>query len=48
MPLAGNQYRVGDLAAQGASEALAGRVQARRLDGADQDRGAGGRDDGLE
>jgi hypothetical protein len=48
MPLAGNQYRVGDLAAQGAHGALAGRVQARRPDGADQDLGAGGREDGIE
>jgi hypothetical protein len=48
MPLAENQYPVEDLAAQGTNEALAGRVHARRLDGADQDLGAGGLEDGIE
>jgi hypothetical protein len=48
MPLAGNQYPVGGLAAQGANEALAGRVHPRRACGADQDLGAGGLEDGIE
>jgi len=43
-----DQHPVEDLAAQGADEALAGRVHARRLDGADQDPGAGGLEDGIE
>ena len=48
MPLAKDQHPVEDLAAQGADEALAGRVHARRLDGADQDPGAGSLEDGIE
>src|SRR5215831_14104984 len=39
---------VEELAAQGADEALAGRVHRGRLDGADQDPGAGGLEDGIE
>jgi hypothetical protein len=43
-----DQHVVEELAAQGADEALAGRVHARSLDGGAQDSGAGGLEDGLK
>ena len=46
--LAEDQDTVEDFAAQGADEAFAGCVHARRLDGGAQDRGAGGLEDGVE
>jgi hypothetical protein len=46
--LAEDQHPVQELAAQGAGEALAGRVHPRRPDGGAHDRGAGGLEDGVE
>ena len=48
MPVAEDQHAVQYLSAQGADEALAGRVHARRLDGGAQDPGASGLEDGVE
>ncbi len=48
MPAAEDQPPVQYLSAQGADEALAGRVHARRLDSGAQDPGAGGLEDGVE
>ena len=48
MRVAGNQDPVQELAAQGADEALAGRVHSGSLDGGAQDHGAGGLEDGIE
>ena len=48
MSLAEDQHAVQELVAQGAGEALADRVHARRLHGGAQDPGAGGLEDGVE
>ena len=48
MPAAGDQHPVQYLSAQGADEALAGRVHARRLDSGTQDPGTGGLEHGVE
>src|ERR1039457_4312986 len=48
MRVADNQDPVQKLAAQGADEALAGRVHSGSLDGGAQDYGAGGLEDGIE
>ena len=48
MRLTENQHAIEELSAQGADEALADRVHARRLDGGVQDPGAGGLEDGVE
>src|ERR1035438_2863447 len=48
MPAAEDQHPVKDLPAQGADEALAGRVHARRLDSGTQDPGTGGLEHGVE
>ena len=48
MRVVGNQDPVQELAAEGADEALAGRVHSGRLDGGAQDHGAGGLEDGIE
>ncbi len=43
-----NQHTVEELSAQGADEALADRVHARRLDSGAQDPGADGLEDGVK
>src|SRR5690242_15105947 len=48
MPAAEDQHPVQYLSAQGADEALAGRVHARRLDSGTQDPGTGGLEHGVE
>ena len=48
VPLAEDQHAVEELSAQGADEALAGCIHARRLDGGAQDPGAGGLENGVE
>ena len=47
MRLTENQHAVKELSAQGADEAFAGRVHARRLDSGAHDFGPGGLDDGV-
>jgi len=48
MSLAEDQHAVEELAAQGADEALADRVHARRPDSGAQDPSAGGLEDGVK
>ncbi len=48
MSLAEDQHAVQEFAAQGADQAFADRVHPGCLDGADQDPGAGGLEDGVE
>jgi hypothetical protein len=48
MPFAEDQHPVEELSAQGADEALAGRVHPRSPDGGAHDPGAGGLEDGVE
>ena len=48
MRLTENQHAVKELSAQGADEAFAGRVHARRLDSGAHDFGPGGLEDGVE
>jgi hypothetical protein len=48
MSLAEDQHAVQEFAAQGAGKAFADRVRPGCLDGADQDPGAGGLEDGVE
>jgi hypothetical protein len=48
MSLAEDQHAVQEFAAQGADKAFADRVHPGCLDGADQDPGAGGLEDGVE
>jgi hypothetical protein len=46
--LAEDQHAAGELQAQGAGKALAGRIHARPLDGGAQDPGAAALEDGVE